>query len=1118
MEKLRILGARAGQLLPHLLPEIGRLNAQGQRIILLVPEQYTLQAERELVQGLDLPGMLDLEVLSPRRLNTRITESGGRSPLQPLDDRGRSMALSHSLRACQEQLIYYRRVAEQPNLPGRIAVLLTDMEKAGMDPDSLAAYAQTVSGAARAKLTDLALIWRTYRQLIAGRFADELAQQQDVTSRLAVSGVLTGVHLYVYGFDVLQAPMIDLLCTAMPLAAAITVALVMDRPEANDARIFHTQCSTAHHLIDALEQHGLPWSLTYLTPRPHANRAPALRHLEQHLFTRQGVVYEPDASKVIQVHAAANPFAEASYVAQTLRHWHESGIPWRRMAVALCDGVTLPGIVDVTLLAADIPHYVARKDSAVRHGLCRMLIGALRTAVGGYGITDVLACAKSGFTTLTDEEAMQLENYALENGIDRGKWQRSFTRGEQAEAMNALRERLINPIARLQNSLRFARSAAQSVEAVFQLLVDMGAYDRLMQREEQLLARGMQAEAAQNRQVWQTVMGLLDQLYALLGEARANMKDIAGYMEAGLIGAAISALPPAPDSVMVGEAGHLMTGELDALLLMGVQDGVTATGMDSLISEQERAALTDHNRRPVGMTRQEQNALRQSDFYRTLSLPCQRLTLTFSEGGQDGAALRPAGMIADVLAMFPTVQMTGGVTATGAQDAPLSPLTALDGLALRLRSMADGELQALDADWQEALRWLWHAPAWHDRTRVMLESLNARVQAGALTRTQRSLFTQDEVTISRLERFAECPYRHFVDYGLKPVERRAFVFDANEKGVFFHAAMQEYATLASTMPDWPNVDDEAIDRMVEQVVAPLTEGWADGPLRDDAMGRSLGEAYIRSVRRSAWMFTQHARNSRFTTIGAEVRFGEKDGLPPVILELADGRRIALRGVIDRIDRYAGDHGLYLRVIDYKSSTHSLEPVRMWYGLQLQLLLYLMAAEQSQPGATPAGAFYFRINDPHVTTDHDIQQEAEARIAEAMRLKGVVLADAEVIDAMDADQPGYSLGKVFNKDGSVAASANAYDLNGMRGLLTHARKTAAELADRMHQGCIDVSPAQIDQWSACDWCPYAGICGIDPALPGGEKRALSCADKKELLQRMANEYTTEAPDDHTAPKA
>ena len=1101
MQKVHILGGRAGQIIPWLLPLIGRGHEAGRPVLLLVPEQYTLQAERELVEGLHLPGMLSMEVLSPRRLMSRVRERAGSSGLAPLDERGRCMALRQALQHCGAELSYYRSVAEQPGLPARLSALLADMEKAGMTPEVLREHAERLpEGATRAKEHDLALIWAAYRELMAGRFADEIDQQLETAARVRRSGVVRGADVYVYGFDVLPQTMLELLCEVARDAASLTVTLVMDAADAPDGRLFMTQRNAAMGLMQRLELEGIPSDLRYL-PRRTLERDPALTHLERYLFSREEVPFE-GAGDAISVHEAANPYAEASYAAQQLRAWHEQGIPWGAMAVALAGDELLAGTLAVTLQASGIPHYIARKDSALRHGLCRLLVSAARAAANGYAAQDVLSVAKSGFSPLTDGEAMLLENYAVENGINRGKWLRPFTRGADAGKLEPLRQRLMAPLVAFHDRLRDARSATASMETVFRLLEDVGAYDALMRREQALLERGMQAEAAQNRQVWALIMGLLDQLHGLLGEKRAALKDVAGYLEAGLTSSAISALPPEPDTVMIGEAGHLMTGELDALILMGMQDGVTAGGMDSLLTERERAALTEAVHRPVGMTRAEQNALRQSDFYRTMALPRRRLLLTWSAGSQDGAAMRCAGLIDDLKRLFPAMPVTGGVTADGRGDAPLSPETALEGLALRLRDVADGRSTGLDARWQEALRYLWQSERWHDRTRMLVDSLSARVEAGTLTGAQtKRLFTQDTVSISRLEEFASCPYRHFVDYGLKPVARRDFAFQPDERGNFFHEALQRYATLASALPEWPQVDDDTIDRLVDQALTPLTDAWESGPLREDAMGRSLGEEYIRSVRRSAWMFTRHARNSRFTTVGAEVRFGEEGGLPPVILTLKDGRRVALRGTIDRIDRFEGDRGVYLRVVDYKSSQRTLEPVRMWYGLQLQLLLYLKAAEQSVPGALPAGAFYFTVQDPMVTSPQDIKAEAERLIAREMRLRGVVLAETEVVEAMDADLPEYSLGKVFNKDGSVARTAQAYDLDAMHGLLNHAARTAADLADGIRSGCIDIAPAQIDQWSACTWCPYAGICGRDTSRPGGEPRVLEAEDRETLMRKM-----------------
>jgi len=1110
MPNVRILGARAGQLLPQLLPMIDACRRADQPVILLVPEQYTLQAERELTAGLHLPGLLDIEVLSPRRLTRRIREYGGHNGLAPLDDRGRSMAIAQALTMAQDELVYYRRVALTPNLPDKLSVLLADLQRAGLTPEAIREHAQSASsGALKAKETDIALIWQTYLSVIEGRFADETMQQRELVRRLKPSGVMAGVHLFVYGFDVIPQPMCDLLAEAAEICPSIVVTMTMDARDAADGRIFLTQRRSATELMDRLKERGIPVEWRYL-PRKDDDRAPALRHLEKHLFTRRSVVFDGDSSAVT-AHAAANPYAEATHIAATLRAWHEDGMPWSHMAVAMAEASAMPGILAVTLSGAGIPHYIARKDGAARHGLCRMLLGALRSATGNYATADVVHMAKSGFAPVSAEEAHRLENYAVANGITRGKWLKPFTRGDNAEEMEEIRQRLITPAEALRERLRTAKTATASVTAVFQLLEDVGAYETLLAREEELIARGMAAEAASNRQVWRIIMELLDQLHALLGEHRAAMKDIARFVESGLTGAAISSLPPQPDAVMLGEAGHLMTGRIDALILCGMQDGVMGSTMQSLITEAERRTLSDAMHRAIGLTQQETTALRQSDFYRTMALPQERLMITFSQSGQDGTALRPSGLLDDLKGLFPDMRVTGGVTADGGDDAPLSPQMALDGLALRLRAMADGEIETLDEEWTNALRWLWQSPDWHEKLRQVIAGVDALPGQGQLSREQtRRIFTQDKVSISRLERFAACPYQHYVDYGLKPVKREEFTFEANDAGDFYHAALQGYASAALQHPDWPELPEEEVDRLMDGVLAPLTEAWADGPLADTPAQRLQGSKYIRAARRAAWLFTRHAQKSRFQTIGEEVVFGEEGGLPPVVLTLKDGRRIALRGKIDRIDRWKGDKGVYLRVIDYKSSKRDIDPTRLWYGLQLQLMLYLQAASQGMQGEA-AGAFYFTVKDPMVDAE-DVKEAAEKAIARQLRLEGVVLADVQVVEAMDTEG-GFSLGSIFTQKGNVAAYAPAYTPEEMQSLLDHARDTAAMLADGIREGDIAVSPAQIDGWSACQWCEYAAVCGIDPSAPGCTKRVLPRMNRQELLARLANEHNEE---EQTAP--
>ena len=1102
MDKVRIIGGRAGRLLPHILPQIDEARKAGTRVILLVPEQYTLQAEREIIAGLNLPGLLDVEVLSPRRLTRRIRENGGRSPLAPLDASGRSMAIAQALTSVQDELSYYKRVALTPHLPDKLSVLMADMQRAGLTPEALASHAEALKpGALKAKEGDVAKVWQAYLDVIEGRFADETMQQQDVRKRLIPSAVMDGAAVFVYGFDVLPGPMIELLAESAKVCQSLTVTMTMDAADTPDGRIFLTQRGSAAQLMKRLQEAEIPVEWRYLPIRDEG--LTALAYLEKNLFNRQAKPYGGSAEG-IAIHAAATPYAEAAHIAKTLKAWHEAGLPWQHMAVAMADANGMAGILATTLSAAGVPHYIARKDSALRHGLVRMLLGALRAATGGYASLDVFHMMKSGFSPLTMDEAHFLENYALENGIDHGRWRKTSTRGDKAEMAEELRVRLITPVETLHDRLKDAKSAAQSVEAVFRLLEDVGAYQTLLTREEELLRRNMGAEAATNRQVWQMVMDLLDQLHALLGERRAGMKDIARFMTSGLTGASIASLPPQPEAVMIGEAGHLLTGHIEALVLCGMQDGAMGSAQDSLLTEVERRALSEGHERPIGLTRQETAALRQSDFYRTIALPQRQLLITFAQGSQDGTALRPASLVEDVRALFPDLTVTGGVTADGSDDLPLSPQLALDALAPRLRALSDGLVDALEPAWANALKWLWQSPEWHERTKqVVASAVAAQPDARLPMEMTRRVFTQDTVSISRLEKFASCPYQHFVDYGLKPVEREAWAFEADDAGEFYHAALQGFAHAALNHPDWPNLPEAEIDALMDEVLAPLTAQWQDGPLTDTPAMKLQGEKFVRTVKRAAWLFTRHARASRFRTVGEEVEFGVEGGLPPVVLTLKDGRRIALRGKIDRIDRWDGDDGMFLRVIDYKSARKDIDPTRLYHGLQLQLMLYLQAAAQGMQG-NAAGAFYFRVNDPLVEAE-DMKSAAEAAIAKTLQLKGVVLSEVKVVEAMDAE--GDALGKIFNKNGSVASSANAYSREEMQILLSHTQQKAADLADGIREGDISVSPAEMKGWNACEWCAYSAVCGFDPSMPHCTKRVLPSLTRQELLDRMANDNDT-----------
>ena len=1076
---VRIVTGRLGAALPVLLSEAGALYRAGERVLVLVPETYTLQMEQELIDSLRLPGFLDMEVLSPSRLKRRVEETAGGTQLPSLDRRGAAMAMGQVLTERREDLRYYSRVARKPSLPGRILEEIGDFRNAGLTPETLALPEESASPAARAKLADLSLCWTAYEKLIEGRFADSEAQQRETALRIPESGLIRGAHILVYGFDLLNRGLCVILAQCALVAASVTVTLTED-DEAADRSVFQNQTASLERLRRMLAERGLT-SRTERAPVPGTDRNPAIAHLERTLFADRAAAFEGDAS-CVELHTAPNPVAEAKWCAALLRGWHEAGIPWQRMGVVLA---TAPAAaLGQTLRDAGIPFYLSRKSSVARHPLCRMLLASLRAVTEGWQAEDVLEAARSGFSLLTEEEAMRLENYALAHGIRRKKWLAPFTRGEDAEAMEDLRARLIGPMQTLREQLRAARTTDASLTAVWDYLEACDCYNRLQAAEARLLAQGMDAEAAQNRQVWRVTLGLLDQLHALLDGKRAALQDIVRFVATGLEGAAVSALPPRSDAVMIGEIGPFTARGLDALAVLGMLDGAMTVADSGLITEQERAELSREAGQPVGQTVSEKAAMRSFDFYRILSMPSRFLSLSWSGGALDGTAQRPASLLADIEAALPHCRKTGG-SVSERDEIPLSPASALEGAALRLRELLDTGRPVPD-NWIEAMRALAADPQTAPRLRNLFALLDNKVPERRLTREEAArLFLPASQSISRLEAFADCPFRHFVAYGLRPAEREAFTYRADERGTFYHEALRSYLAIVKDLPSWPNLTDEEIDDAVDKAVAPLIEAWQGGPLEDDAIGRLEGRSYVRAARFTMHTITKHAARGAFRVVGTEEEFGRgEEGLPPLMLETEDGHPVALHGVIDRLDMLDGADRRYVRVVDYKSGDRSLDGTLMDEGIQLQLPLYLAAAAQGMH-AEPGGAMYLRVYEPKVDAPDD-PAEVEKQLEGKTLFKGIMLENSEV----EAASLGAGYG-ALTRTGKISKSGmSCLTEDEMKERLDKSRRKAAELSSRIRSGEIEAAPARKGEGhNACTYCAYAAVCGRDEQSPAWHPREL-----------------------------
>ena len=1091
MKAVKIIEDRSGRVWQPVLRLAEESRKAGHRLILYVPEQVTLQAERDLITGLDLPGLLEIQVISPRKLRQQVKEYTGTGVRRSLNEMGRTMAVHRVMTEKADELLYYRNITDLPGAVRRVGEALDELRESEITPEELEEYAAgAATGAERAKLSDLRNIWNGYQELITEQFDDEKTVWTDTVNRLERSGLWDGVDLAVYGFDTVRPDLRELLVRVCGRVNSASVFLTMDTAEAPDGRIFIQQQDSVRMLVKALEEAG--YSAAEIRPRGEREGcAEPLKWLDRNLFALTPESWPENPGETLEMYAGSSPWDETERIAATLRKWHREGIPWGNMAVALPAGAQSAAMLRAGLKVNGIPCIWQEKDKATDHPVCRLLLSALYCLSNGYRTAEVITIARSGFCVLTEEEGLLLEDYACAHGIEGRRWQKPFTAGKNAAEAEAVRLKLLAPLEELREQLKTARSAAESVEAVAAFLEAEQVWNRLQEEEERLLRHELYREAVINRQIWKLLTELMEQLWTLLGRRRAKIGDLEHMLESALAPATLASLPEQENGVVIGEVGHLLAGGIDVLILPRAQDGMLTAPESGWLTDPERRKLEETTGKTIGISRETGCLIRKYDFYRTLTLPRKKLMISWSLRSEDGGALQPDGLISHLQRIFPGLKQQGGVQETGRpedrQAEPVTPQAALDGLGPRLNAMSAGRETDMAGDWKDALIRLLHSGRYDRTVRQMLAEMIPPEEARKLGQdTARRLFMTDMLSVSRLEQFASCPYRHFIDYGLRPVRREEFTFETSDAGTFFHAALDRYMKQAGEAKDWPDLTPEQVDGYMDAICAELTEEWKDSPLRDDALGEWTGGEYLRRVHHAAQALTRFAANSEFRTIATEKSFGEQDGLPPIVMTLADGSRAAIRGKIDRIDTWENGEGVWLRIVDNKSREKKPDPARMASGEQLQLLIYLKAAADSMPAerrAHLAGALYFPVEDPEVDTALDDPEQIETDRMKAVRMKGLVAAREDVVRAMDRDIKPYSVDQVFNKDGSVKKAASwAVEEETLRALTERAVEKAGELCGRMRDGEIEASPGDDTAGSVCRYCEYRAICRA-----GAEKR-------------------------------
>ena len=1079
----------------------GSMDGGAEVHIIVVPKQLTLQTERTLLSALGLQGSFALQVLSPERLCQRIFEAAGMPDGARIDERGRVMLVRTAIRRCGDDLRLYRGAEHRRGFPDRCARQIELIRQAGLTPDRLRDCADEAEGLLSMKLRDLALIQERYEALIAGRFQDGESEFNHAVALVGGADFLRESDVSFFGFD-LTPPTLHRLMAAVGAVCPETRVFLPLEPDENatDYDVFLPMQAVYERLCHACRQAGTP---VERVPVREPERSPAeLSHLARELFAFPARRWD-DIPKHIQMAAARNPMEECRFAAALCRalvmrrSWRFNDI------MILCrdiDGYRQP--LREAFRSYGVPLFLSSSRPAARHALAECLLSALRLCDARPRIEDALALINTGFMPIDPDEADRLQNHIARYGLRPYALMKPLKRGAAAElqALEPIRERFAAPINALKGRLKRAEVLRDQLSALFHFLEDIDAADRLQFRLDRLSDAGLREAAGEEAQVWNRLMGALDQMAALMGDEPLSVAELRETLSESLEAAIIKPLPQSDDAVYAQTSDRVVARPVKALLLLGETDR-SGADPDGLFNAAQLQAVSRLTRTYLGSDDDELSRMRRFYLKSALAMASDYLCVSWPLSGMDNSAQHPGQLTALIRALFPQLGTRGGVTGDTGIEWMLraSPEAAVAHAARALSSLGEGVPMAeCDAAALANLALLSpEKPGLRDAfDRLESALLHGETAERLNPETARALYGElKRQSVTSLERFAQCPFSYFTQYGLRPRRIEPYALSVRDEGTFFHDAVREF--LSESRQDLSAIDIPTAETRMDRIADRLLDLMAEqGPLGDSAVALAERRRLKATARTCAGVLTEHMQGSRFAPADLETDFGREDGPARLIVDAASGQCV-LEGRIDRVDDWS--EGGYLRVIDYKRGGRALNLDAVYHGLSLQLPVYLAAAMKRR-GERSAGVYYFNLDEGIISLQTTDPFAVEKQRRSAFRMTGLTVDDTEVLSAQS---PNFQevLNVRVSRDGSLYKGSLATDQKGFDALTAHTLKMAGAHLDAIRAGEADIAPASHRLFSPCAWCDWRPVCLFDERLDAACVRRFTTLRGDEVLERL-----------------
>lgn len=1103
--------------------EQSKLNPQTNCLV-IVPEQFTLQTQKDIVKMHPDHGVMNIDILSFLRFAYRIFDEVGGNDFPILEDTGKSMVLRRVVEEKQKELSFFGANVKKPGFINEMKSLLSEFYQYNVKISDFVKMQEVACNkpVLKAKLADLQTIYDGFQSFMKERYitAEEiLVVLNEVINQ---SMWLKDTIICLDGFTGFTPCQYQLLSKMLKYAKKVMITVTIDpREDWNVVNAEHQLFGLSKKTIKKLykiaedtntfvEAPVYP-GIRNNNPIPYRfMNSPALAWLEHNLFRYPYQTYKK-IPEDITIHSVKDAENEVGFVTREIKKLiREKRYRYQDIAVVSGAIEEYGRIAKRSFALAGIPCFIDYKKDILNNPFVELLRSAVAVVSEDFSYESVFRFLRTGLTGVTMEETDLLENYILATGIRGNKrWREPFTRSYRCretidlEQINQIRNTIMAEILPLYEVLKDKEKTLKDyTAALYELGVGLKIEQQLEQFRIRFLEEGEPLIAKEFEQVYRIVMELFDQMVLLLGVEHCTLKEFGEILDTGFVEVKVGLIPPGVDEVVIGDTQRTRLKDIKILFFLGVNEGIIprTIGSGGILSDMERELLID-NEIELAPTKRQQAFQEQFYIYLNMTKPMDKLYLTYHKVNNEGKSVNPSFLVGKMKQLFPEIkQIDEDENRQDCEHALREE--GIPYLAEGFRSYQTEETTDL---WKELFLYYQES---EEKNRILKKlvqgAFDINREKGISKEAARILYGLElRGSVTRLERYAGCAFSHFLSYGLSLEERKEFKLAIPDIGNIFHNAIDYFSKrLDGAEFTWHTIPEDVREEWAIECVAKAVEEYENAYLRSSKRNEYLITRMERITIRTLWALCNQIRQGAFEPAGYEMPFYH---LPDASL--------TLQGRIDRLDLYEEEDKVYVRVIDYKSGNTIFDISSVYYGLQQQLSVYLSAAmdylTKTYPGKEiiPSGIFYYHIDDPIVAKS----DQAEDEIYKSLKMNGLVNDDPKVIAVMDQKLTGPDgtlrasvksdiIPVETNKEGYLSKRSSAVSQKQMKAMMEYVNSKLIQDSNQILSGDSQLNPYRLGEQTACDYCEYRIACGFDKRLPGYEYRNLA----KKLVDEMKEE--------------